>query len=422
LGVAAVAATLLSLALTGHRPWHAQDVSPRVARSAPPLRVEADTPAPVPVDAVRIQVQDVAQAVVDAHPEGTSFLIETGVHRGFEVRPRNRDTFYAEGGAVLDGTRTAPYAFYAYASHRDPGAHDVTIQGHAHGDRLLVRNYTANHQEQVGAIHPQMDTEPELGRARGWTVRWLEVADNWATGIITGDGMLIEGCSIHHNGQLGIGGTGSQSVVRGNEIAYNNTRGVNPKFEAGGAKWADVDGLVVEDNHVHHNHGPGLWTDIDSRGVVYRRNLIAYNDNEGILHEISHDAVILDNRLTGNGVIGDHSWLWGGGIVISSSENVEVSGNRLTDNGNGITGVQQDRGDGRHGPHLLQNLSVHGNTVLASGVSGIAQDVHDRGVFARHLAYAGNTYLHSGLFAWEGGLWSWNRWQGFHQDALGTWS
>ena len=58
----------------------------------------------------------------------------------------------------------------------------------------------------------------------------------------------------------------------------------------------------MRDNHVHHNEGPGLWTDIDNIHTLYEGNLVEHNANVGIFHEISYDAVIRNNIVRDNGL------------------------------------------------------------------------------------------------------------------------
>jgi hypothetical protein len=67
------------------------------------------------------------------------------------------------------------------------------------------------------------------------------------------------------------------------------------------------------------------------------------NAAEGILYEIGQDAVINNNDVEGNGFRtegGGCSWLWGGGITVASSFNIQIYGNTLSDNCSGITGSQ----------------------------------------------------------------------------------
>jgi hypothetical protein len=54
---------------------------------------------------VRIPIfpSDNPQTIVDAHPAGTHFVIKPGIHRHFQVAPRDNDIFEGEPGAVLTG-------------------------------------------------------------------------------------------------------------------------------------------------------------------------------------------------------------------------------------------------------------------------------------------------------------------------------
>jgi hypothetical protein len=85
----------------------------------------------------------------------------------------------------------------------------------------------------------------------------------------------------------------------------------------------------------------------------------------GIFHEISYDASIRNNtaRRNGTGRRYPH-WTTGAGIEITSSRNVEVYGNRIEENWQGITGLDDHRGSGIHGPWALTGLNVHDNTVI----------------------------------------------------------
>lgn len=56
-------------------------------------------------DAVRLELGEDLQAVVDRHPPGTTFVIAAGVHRMEQLHPRAGDVFIGEPGAVLSGAR-----------------------------------------------------------------------------------------------------------------------------------------------------------------------------------------------------------------------------------------------------------------------------------------------------------------------------
>ena len=80
---------------------------------------------------------------------------------------------------------------------------------------------------------------------------------------------------------------------------------------------------------------------------------------------------IRDNLVYGNGHRGN-GWYWAGGITVAASSNVEIYGNRLSGNFNGITGTQQDRPDSTPPTHLLDHLQVHDNLICATGAGGRA--------------------------------------------------
>jgi hypothetical protein len=148
------------------------------------------------------------------------------------------------------------------------------------------------------------------------------------------------------------------------------------------------------------------------------------NTGAGIFHEVSYDAVIRDNVVKGNGFSrGD--WLWGAGIQIAASQNVEVYGNVVDRNANGIALIQQNRGSGAYGPYLVQNDYVHDNVVtMTTGHTGAVQDVGDTSIFTtRNNRFVHNTYhlgTQSTYFAWMNGWLTAAQWVAYGQDATGT--
>jgi hypothetical protein len=244
---------------------------------------------------------------------------------------------------------TVPQAFSGSAS-------DVTISG------LVIEKYA--NRAQTGAIQGSSSNR--------WTVSNNELRYNHGVGLRVGNRMRALNNYVHHNGQLGIGGVGSDILVEGNEISYNNTAGFLEDWEAGGTKFAVTSGLVVRNNWVHHNEGRGLWTDIDNINALIEDNLTEYNAKSGIAHEISYDAVIRNNVSRYNGH-GFDEWVWGAQILVQNSPNVVVTGNEVTvaaSYGNGITIVNQNRGSGRYGPYVSENVTVTHNTIRHLGGAG----------------------------------------------------
>ena len=126
---------------------------------------------------------------------------------------------------------------------------------------------------------------------------------------------------------------------------------------------------------------------------LIENNLVEGNQAEGIFYEISQDAIIRNNRVYRNG-FGACGWYWGGGITVASSSNVEVYGNRLSGNYNGITGTQQDRPGSTPPAHPLDGLQVHDNMICATGdgghPTGVAAD-NGADLVTRDISFTGNT-------------------------------
>ncbi|MFY0405443.1 right-handed parallel beta-helix repeat-containing protein [Solicola sp. PLA-1-18] len=277
----------------------------------------------------------------------------------------------------------------AIVSRNGAAGANVTVSG------LTVQRFATR------AQHGAIETT-----APGWTIRGTTVRDNHGAGITTQGHARIVRNRVLRNGQLGIGGTGDHTLVSHNVIAGNGRGGFDPAWEAGGAKWAVTDHLTVVGNRVTRNTGPGLWTDIDAQHTTYSRNVVRDNTWMGIFHEISADAIISGNTVTGNGH-GFDAWLWGSGILVAASHDVRISSNRLADNAQGIGLIQQDRGisdvDGR--PRVLHNLAITGNRVaMARGDSGMVQSDGNGFVFDDPtITWSGNVWTQRDRdpFAWN---------------------
>ena len=253
-------------------------------------------------------------------------------------------------GHVLEGAAVE----YAFQGSAQGGGSGVTIQG------LIIEKYA--NPAQMGAVG---HTSP----GDNWVISGNEIRYNHGYGVIIGHpGVQVLNNKIHHNGQLGIGG-GGYALIQGNEVAYNNTVGFAPGWEAGGIKLTGQSNLTatgetVRNNFVHHNHGRGLWADTNHDGAIWDGNTVEDNDWDGLVYEISYSATITNNVVNRNGA-GNPSTYEGAGIAIyaSGGTGITVTGNTLSGNKNGIILIQASRGSGSLGSYTVQNVSVHDNTV-----------------------------------------------------------
>jgi hypothetical protein len=364
----------------------------------PTVGPEAWDRSDIPPDAVRIEVGDNAQRLVDANPPGTAFLFASGVHSDVSIRrPKDGNRFYGEVGAILDGRGEVRFAIVAYD---DGVVSDVVIRG------LVVENYAPPTQlAALGGL-----------RGVGWSIDFNEVRESAAAGIQLGDWSSARQNYVHHNRQIGMktGSLNEGVVISANEVSFNNYEDeYEYAFEAGGMKIVNSVDVTIEANYVHNNHGPGIWTDINNVGARILRNIARDNYGPGIFHEISYSALISENVVTGNGFE-----FYTGGILVASSSGVEISGNAVLDNDGGIVAIQEDRGGGRLGDYLLDTLVVRRNLVAYSeGFTGVRDQVGDGEIFRRSIAFSANTYMVSSVskpFAWGGSYISHTEWLSVH--------
>lgn len=420
---------------------------------------------------------------------GVTFCLQAGVNRLEEpVRPRDRQRFVGQPGAVLSGAREVT----GFAAVEDGWVVDGQTQRfRAHGrcepgraacrfaedvfiddapleqvlDRTDLRSGTfffdydedlivvaddpgghlveataveqaivggdvdaADEVEVAGLVvekfgNPAQTGAIQTGEGTDWLIVDNEVRHNHGVGVVSGTGARVLDNHVHHNGQMGLGGGGEGGLIEGNQIDHNNTAGFRSGWEAGGAKWAWSTDLVVRGNHAHHNAGPGLWTDIDNVGTLYVDNLVEDNADSGIFHEISYSATIRDNVIRRNGGTQD-KWAYGAGILIAHSSDVLVVNNLVEDNVNGISLVQQERGEGALGPYELRNVVVADNeVVMTRGSTGVKQDVDDPSVFDRWIVFSGNAYSApedmAEPFAWDDRPLTFAEWQSTGHDRAG---
>ena len=344
----------------------------------------------------------------------------------------------------LDGTRLTRVLNIADLSsgsyYEDYANNQIYLRDDPH-NRLIEQAYAPSliRSSNTGIVVEDLVLQMAAGEAQtgavmatgpGWQIAYNDMRLNHGQGVKCAS-CVVKNNLIHHNGQMGMGGDhGSQDLVEGNEISYNNTAGYDPFWEAGGTKWSYMSGLIVRGNYVHDNHGTGLWTDTNNKSTVVEGNYVSSNDEHGIFHEIGYDAKLRNNIVVANGFkLPKNQDGWGGaGIRVAGSPDVEVYNNRVVGNRNGIVTIQQLRTEAADstGPHEVKNLAVHDNDItMTEGVSGLVQDMNDRSYFSRRgNRFAGNHYhldsSEAQRFEWEDRQLTAADWKRQGNDGAGT--
>lgn len=426
--------------------------------------------------AIEISPEDDAVEVVGSHPAGTAFRFTEGIHRIDVIVPRDGDTFIGDRGAVLSGAvvldrfevRDSRWVMGGLEYERDPAGFCADgFERCVHPEDLFVDDEPLRHVasiDEVGEgtwffdydtdeVHLGSDPTDRLvelsvvrqaftGSAVGvtiedltiekfappgqtaavhardgldWTIRGNTVRLNHAVGVYAGPGTVVSCNSLVDNGQHGITAKGADVLVERNTISRNNYARFAMGWSAGGAKFVETTDLVVRDNVVVGNIGPGLWTDVGAIDTLYAGNVVIGNRGPGIFHEISYAAVIRDNVVMDNGSP-DAGWVWGAGIQLANVSDVEVTGNLLEGNQQGIIGTHQDRGE----QYPLRSIDVHDNVVRDSGRTGVSQSIGDQSVYDADLVFRSNHYEGDVIWGWLDSARTWEQWQGFGHDLDGS--
>ncbi len=377
---------------------------------------------------VNVSVSANLQTLVNQYPAATTFSLAPGFHRLQSVTPKAGDAFVGQTGAILSGANqlttfsksgsywvaqtqvtkagaytgtclsTHPACMYpedlffnnvpknrvASLSKVGPGywyldystgkvymgdnpsgqTVEISLAGYAFtggAASVIIENLTIEKyacQAQSAAIN-------DAAGGTYWTIEGNTIRFNHGRGISSGNGMYVVNNNIYSNGQLGMGGGGSNIDVQSNQISYNNYAGYDYNWEAGGIKFSNVRNLTVRYNYSHNNAGPGYWNDIDSQYVTYDQNQASSNIEAGIMSEISSNITISNNYIWNDAYNPSGSGIWNGGaILISNSSDVSVYSNSVSSSMNGIVGILANRGDGPNGqPYLLQNVNVNSNHI-----------------------------------------------------------
>ena len=155
---------------------------------------------------------------------------------------------------------------------------------------------------------------------------------------LTGNENVIRGSRANHCGQVGMKVRGRANKLIDNETSFNNTRGFNKWWEAGGAKFVGDGGLRDSEVSGHRaigNAGDGIWFDWMNSNNKVHDSVAAYNTGFGIHYEASQKGHIYNNYVFGNRQRG---------IYLAHSSESVVAHNLVAGNGmEGIVAIDEGR-------------------------------------------------------------------------------
>jgi len=254
-------------------------------------------------------------------------------------------------------------------------------------------------------------------KGAAWEIDHCTLYWNHASGVYlaNSDSTRVHDNVMTRNGQAGMSHYSSDNtIVENNEFTYNNTDGYWPlDWESAGLKVTFSNGAMIRNNKMLSNNGLGLWFDIDNQGCTADGNLIEDNVSCGIRYEISFDAVIKNNTIRRNGYGhtdptirngNDGSGFATAGININCSSGgylstmgtIDIFGNTVEDNQNGIHVQKRNRGNSGTYPTrawTTANVKVHDNTITMRGRSNDAYGWGSSGI--GELGYTDDAVYHT---------------------------
>jgi hypothetical protein len=234
------------------------------------------------------------QDAISQHPNGgTTYYLKAGTYSvNSSINPNDNDTFIGAPGAIIDGGGTQPVAFGF-----NDNASGVTIE------YLTIQHFAG----------PQNNGIVNQGQGANWTLQYSTIQDNpdtkgGANGFELGDGNTVRYNCFSGNGQTGISSDGAKGfVVDHNELALNAS-GYEAVYNcgcSGGMKFFTSTNGTVTNNWIHDNGSVGLWVDTNNSFFLIQGNVIENSFDEGLMYEISYNAVIQNNVFRSNDLGGN---------------------------------------------------------------------------------------------------------------------
>ena len=270
--------------------------------------------------------------------------------------------------ATLDGHQVEasvrPYLIFG------KGLRNVTIRD------LQLRHSNTTSLNQAGAVTLLGDD---------LVVERLSVTQTDGNGFdLTGDRITVNASTANYCGQVGLKVRGRGNRIADSTTSYNNTRGFNKWWEAGGAKFVGEGGLrdsEVVNHRAIGNNGDGLWFDWMNDNNKVLRSVIAYNAGFGIQYEASSRARIEDNIVFANVQRG---------IYLPNSPGSVVAHNLVVNNGMEGIVVLNERAPSR--PELdARSARVVGNVLAWNRRAAVILPAEDPDSVSDY-----NVFLHEG--------------------------
>lgn len=400
----------------------------------------------LPNGAIEIRTNQNAAQVAAQHGPGTTFVFESGIHRGVSITPQGGDVFLGAPGAVLSGAKvlsswntgsgywyaggqTSQIAPHGSCGYNDDGSRYDACQ---YSEQLFVDGEPWWQVTSIGQLaygrwfFDYGSDRVYLGANPGGHLVELsttQAAFSGSASYVTISGLVIEkyASRAQHGAVHGSNSVGW--IVSGNELRLNHGYGLrigramqalnnnihhNGQIGMGGVG----DDVLIQGNEIAYNHTAGFLNDWEAGGtkfavskrMVIRDNWVHHNAGRGIWTDIDNiDLLIEGNLVESNG---------NGGIVHEIGYAATIRNNVSRYNGHDFSPwiwgaqivVQNSRDVLVTGNDVTVSASGGGNGITVvnqsrgSGAYGahVSENVTVTGNTMRHLSTAGQNGANAG--------------------------
>jgi hypothetical protein len=252
-------------------------------------------------------------------------------------------------------------------------------------------------------------------RSEGVELAWIDVLNSprSAFSVEHSVGLQAIRCSSINSWHLAVHGGHTDHLRVAACLFENSSRriatygggGQSEGWESGDLKITRAVSPILEDNTMRGGFGPGLWFDIWVTDGIMRRNQIYDKNAEGIFDEISLRSSITDNLIlnspTGR-TSGRMDWLYGAGILISTSSGGEYLRNDVDGSYHGIIAIDQSHRDDTPTGYNAADYFVDHNKVNDVFKLGAGQDVDRMDIFNPDAWGDNNDFTNVGRYEWTG--------------------
>jgi hypothetical protein len=191
-------------------------------------------------------------------------------------------------------------------------------------------------------------------------------------GISGGTNLTLDNVRATQNANQGVGGTGSNLVIRNSVFDFNGTRAFyadGTYASAAGVK--SVNSMFIYNSRATDNAWVGFWCDLECNDFEVHDSVASRNGKGGIFYEVSTGPAVFEgNLLRENGY--SEIWRRPGGLLMVSSQNANAYGNTFGGNYEAGIRITDDERSPSVSNIVMQKNTMKGDPLMGCAILGVS--------------------------------------------------